>query len=381
MMMTASTALVTGRTSYLRLRNFTAAINVIITLLMLLLVVPPVFQFVAGDVMRLPPPVVSLTHAATTLLLPWPAAIGFRRFYQGLLIRFNLTNRVAWGTLIRLIAMTIAALTLALTTTIPGAVVGACALSTGVLAELIASRFMVRSTISALLKRGEVNGPALSYAGIWHFYNPLALTSVLALGVHPMVAFSLGQSRMPLESLAVMPVINSLVFVFRSFGLSYQEVAVSQMGRRMQHFAPVRTFAIGLGIASMLGIGLVAFTPFAHFWFRDVSGLSMDLALFALLPTQLLVLMPGTSVLLAMQRSVLVVAKKTGAITTATIIEVGLILAVLYVTIAYWDAIGAVAAAIALVIGRLGANAYLARPVSNALKSGTDKFLSEDVAA
>jgi progressive ankylosis protein len=368
MIMTASTALVTGRLSYLRLRNFTIALNLVITLLMLLLVLPPVFSFIARDLMRLPEDVAKLTHLATAVLLPWPAAIGFRRFWHGLLIRNNLTRRVAWGTVIRLLTMTATALVLALFSSLPGAVTGACALSVGVTAEALASRLMVRSTIASLLRDTSDKDDALQYRAIWSFYHPLALTSILALGVHPMVAFSLGQSRMPLESLAVMPVINSLVFIFRSFGLSYQEVAISQLGSRLQHYRPVRNFAIGLGTTAILGLALVAYTPLSLLWFNDVSGLTLDLALFAILPTQLLVLMPATSVLLSMQRSILVVNKRTGPITTATVIEVMLILSALYVAIAHMNAIGAVAAAIALLIGRVGAHLYLLAPVRKTLR-------------
>lgn len=316
--------------------------------------------------MRLPVEVAGITHAATALLLPWPASIGFRRFYQGLLIRYNMTRRVAWGTMIRLAGMSVTALALALLTDLPGAVVGTSALSVGVVTEAVASRFMVHSTIRALLAGHESERSAPDYTGIIRFYYPLALTSILALGVHPMVAFFLGQSRMPLESLAVMPVINSLVFIFRSFGLSYQEVAVAQLGQDLRHYTPVRNFAFGLGLAAVAGIALVSFTPLAHFWFRQLSGLSADLALFALLPTQLLVIMPGTSVLLSMQRSILVVSKRTSTMTTATIVEVVLILVVLYAAIVHFNAIGAIAASIALVTGRIGANLFLLGPVRRA---------------
>jgi len=39
--------------------------------------------------------VAELTRRAAAILLPWPAAIGYRRFYQGILIGSGLTRRVA----------------------------------------------------------------------------------------------------------------------------------------------------------------------------------------------------------------------------------------------------------------------------------------------
>jgi hypothetical protein len=76
------------------------------------------------------------------ILIPWPGAIGYRRFYQGILIRNNLTRLVAYGTIIRLISMSITAFILYKFTNIPGVAVGASALSTAVICEAIASKFM-----------------------------------------------------------------------------------------------------------------------------------------------------------------------------------------------------------------------------------------------
>jgi hypothetical protein len=89
-----------------------------------------------------------------------------------------------------------------------GVIVGASALSIGVLAEAVVSRLMSNKIIKNLKERKS--NKDLTYREIISFYYPLALTSLLGLGVYPMVTFFIGQSRMPLESLAVLPVINSL---------------------------------------------------------------------------------------------------------------------------------------------------------------------------
>ncbi|MCH7772530.1 MAG: hypothetical protein IIA49_16190, partial [Bacteroidetes bacterium] len=105
MMMSASTALVKDSYSFNKLKTFTYFLITGITLLMLIMVIPPIFYFIAEDLIGLPKRVSYLTHIATIILLPWPAAIGYRRFYQGVLIRSNLTRRVAYGTVIRLTTM------------------------------------------------------------------------------------------------------------------------------------------------------------------------------------------------------------------------------------------------------------------------------------
>jgi hypothetical protein len=64
----------------------------------------------------------------------------------------------------------------------------------------------------------------------------------LTLGVHPVVTFFIGKSRFAIESLAVLPVVNSLVFIFRGLGLSYQEVGVALLGERYEEYTPLRNF-------------------------------------------------------------------------------------------------------------------------------------------
>jgi len=364
MIMSASTALVEDRTSFIKLRKFTNIMNTTITLVMVILLIPDIFNFITLRLIGLPEEVSRLTHIATILLLPWPGAIGFRRFYQGILIRHNLTRRVAYGTILRLISISIIALLLYSFTELSGVTVGAISLSTAVLVEALASRIMAHKTVSMLLETDDKTEP-LSYRKIYTFYYPLALTSLMALGVHPLVTFFVGHSRMSLESLAVLPVINSLVFIFRSIGLSYQEVGIALIGKNWEGFKAVKEFAYILTASVVIILGMIAFTPLAHFWFGSISGLSTEMTEFAILPLQIMVVMPGLSVLLSYQRSLLVASRNTGPLTLATALEVLGIILVLFISTLYFDVIGAVGASMAFIIGRLAANIYLIKPNLN----------------
>ncbi|MBT8477944.1 MAG: hypothetical protein KJO06_03435, partial [Gemmatimonadetes bacterium] len=105
MLMSASTALVEDAGSYRKLRNFANALNIGSTAMLLIALIPPVFDFVMRTLIGLPPEIADLTYGALWLFLPWPAAIGMRRFVQGVLIRSGRTRLVATGTMIRLTAM------------------------------------------------------------------------------------------------------------------------------------------------------------------------------------------------------------------------------------------------------------------------------------
>ncbi len=361
MMMSAAVALVKDGASFVALRRFAYTLNALITVVMIALAAPPVFRFVAETLIGLPHEVARLTNVAVAILLPWPAAIGYRRLYQGILIRHNLTRRVAYGTVVRVLSMAVTGLALFAFAGLPGAWVGAAALSAGVTMEAVASRFMARRVVKALVR--EAPRPAaepLTGRSIARFYTPLALTSLLTLGVNPLVTFSLGHSRLALESLAVMPVVLALLFAFRSAGVAYQEVGIALLDERREGLTPLARFATLLAAALSGSLALVAFSPVAVGWFQTVSGLSVELTRFAVTPLRILILLPALEVLLSFQRSLLVHARCTALVTWATGVEVVGILATLAVAIAAVHLVGAVAAALALLLGRLAANAFLA---------------------
>ncbi len=360
MLMSAATALARNRQSYLRLLKFTHGINAAVTLAMVVTLLPPVFDRLAIGLIGLPLEVAYRTHVALLILLPWPAVIGIRRFFQGVLIRHNLTRLVAYGTVVRLASMATTAALLTIDGRLEGAWVGAAALTAGVCAEAVAAWLMARGSVRQLMNNPDAaTGAGASYAGLTRFYYPLALTTVLSLGIHPVVTFFVGNSRAPLESLAVLPVVSALVFIFRSIGLAYQEVVIALMGDDGQGFRQLRRFGLGLSLAVVIGLSLIVWTPLSSVWFRTVSGLSVELAAFALAPARILALIPGLATLLSFQRAILVVRGTTSAITWATMIEVVGVIVVLWVAISQLDAVGAVAAAAALLIGRIGANLYL----------------------
>ena len=358
MLMSASTALVNNRDSYLVFRRFTIALSALMTGVMLIIVMPPVFDTLASW-LNLPVVVASLTHQALILMLPWPGAIGYRRLLQGLLIRHDMTRRVAYGTVVRLVTMCATAVFAGWWLSISGALVGALALSVAVVAEALAVRRMSRRAIRALMDRRETKGERLTLSHVVRFYVPLALSSFLAMGVQPMVTFFMGQSRMALESLAVLPVLNGLTFLFRSLGLSFQDASIALLGDRMEQYRPLRNVACAMAILTSVCLAVIAYSPLSFLWFYDVSGLSIELTEFSIPPLKILVFLPALSVLLSFQRALLVNARTTRVITWATAIEVVGIAIVLWIAIQHFNTIGVMAAVTAIVLGRICANILL----------------------
>ena len=358
MLMSASTALVTGRHSYRKLRRFTDILNLGVTGIQLLVLIPPVFRFIVINLMGVPEEVARLAHIALLIFLPWAASIGYRRFYQGILIRNNLTRRVTYGTLVRLTVIVTVGVIL-YSAGVKGAYVGAGAMSLAVFAEAIATRIMASGTLKTILEREDTENGSLGLRKISKFYYPLAITSLLSLGVHPFVTFFLGRSYMAVESLAVLPVVSSLVFIFRSLGLSYQEVNIALIGNQRQNYRPLRNYAVYMGAAVTVLITILAFTPLADLWFVNVSGLSQELADMSYLPLKIMILLPALTVLLNYQRSLLLINRTTGPISAATAIELISIIAILLVCTVFLNMTGVIAAAIAFTVGKGISTLYL----------------------
>ncbi len=372
MLMSASTALVTGRNSYMKLRRFTDLLNLGVTGIQLIILIPPVFKFLVINLMGVPEDIARLAHITLLIFLPWAASIGYRRFYQGILIRNNLTRRVTYGTMVRLSVIVVVGLIL-YGAGVKGAYVGAAAMSLAVMLEAIATRLMASQTLKTLLNKEDTENGHMGLRSITKFYYPLALTSILSLGVHPFVTFFLGRSYMAVESLAVLPVVSSLVFIFRSLGLSYQEVNIAMIGRQKQNYGILRNFAVYMGIAVTVLISVLAFTPLADLWFVNISGLSKELADLSYLPLKIMILLPALTVLLNFQRSLLLVNGTTGPISAATAVELVGIIAVLLVCVVFLNLPGVVSAAIAFTLGKGMSTLYLAPKQYAVLKAWKSK--------
>ena len=240
----------------------------------------------------------------------------------------------------------------------------------GVTFESLSVYIMTKSTVKKIMneKSENENKGHLTYHFIINFYYPLAISTILILGVRPMVTFFMGRSPFPVESLAVLPVVGALTFIFRCFGVSFQEAGIALIGDNHEGYDALKNFASVLGIGLVFALSVIAFTPLSKVWFHNISGLSLELTFFSLIPLKFMVLIPGLAVLQSLQRSVLVNRKKTAPVTIGTAIEAGGIVLTLLIAVNYTDLSGASAACIAFSAGSLLATIYLFFPFWDILR-------------
>ncbi len=105
-----------------------------LTTLQVLVALTPLYYLITQGLIGVPGSIAAPVRLGLMILLPWPWAIGHRRFHQGLLIRLGRSPSVRIGTVARL-AGTFAARAVGHPLRLPGVVVAALSTAAGVLCE------------------------------------------------------------------------------------------------------------------------------------------------------------------------------------------------------------------------------------------------------
>lgn len=359
MLLTAATALATHRQSYRRLLEFTAMLALVETVLHVALAVTPLYGVVVRDLIGAPAELVETSRVSFLLMTPWTGMIAFRRLFEGVMIRWGQPQRVTVVVVLRLATTALGLVAGFLAGRWPGAYVGAAALSAGVTVGALAAFLLSRSSVAEHLGPPRAGDAPLGWVELLQFYVPLVLTALITMVGGPIFSFGLSHAPLPLESLAAWPVITSLLFIGRSGGTAYQEVGVALLHR--ERGRPVlQRFAWLLAALSTGAFALVAVTPAAAWWYRNVSGLPPDLVDLALVPTLLAVPVPGLTVIISWLRAVLVHARRTGPVSAAVGLNMATLLGLMLLLPRVTTLPGAVQAAIGLALSLGVESAFLA---------------------
>lgn len=319
MLLATSTALCSDEENHHRVWWFMMYFAGTLTAIHALVAFTPLSEVVFRRIMNAPESV--LPHAKTGFMItvPWTWAVAYRRFHQGVLVRFGHSKAVGTGAGIRIGTIFLGLMIgyWYLKNAYTATVVATSAHAAGVLMEAVFVGFWVRPVrkqhlIDAESDRNELH----SWSELFQFYTPLALTSLFSLAIRPLL--STGMARMPrkVDSLAVFPVALGLLFSLRSAGMAYKEVVVSLLERK-EALSILRRFTMLLTTGSVLLLGIINITPLADFWFRTVSGLPGELTRLGKNGLWLALLIPGLTVLVNAYQGILVYGKKTRGVVEA----------------------------------------------------------------
>jgi hypothetical protein len=312
MLLSASVALCKDWATYQKIYRFMMVTGFLLTVLHALLAFTPLYDVIIRGWLGAPPETIEPGRIGLILMLPWTWSIGYRRFQQGVMIRFGHSEAVVAGTLIRLAADTIGVTFGFLVGTIPGIVVATCAQSAGVIAEAVFAGFRVQPILKNELRQAAPVQP-LTWWEFARFYIPLALTSLLSLIWQPIGSAALSRMDQPLQSLAIWPVVSGLISVLRSFGYAMNETVVAMLDEARSS-ASLRRFTLFLCVTTTAFTLLITATPLAWFWFNGISALSTTLASMACIALWISTPLPALTVLQSWYQGAILFGKKTRAI-------------------------------------------------------------------
>ena len=229
------------------------------SLLLALTTLPFIFKIVGEGWLGVSPSLSGTIRSTLSIVILWPFAIGWRRYFQGLLIHAGQSNAVAQSGVIRLLVVG-GILVGGFRLGANGAVVAGMSLVWGVIAEAIAVTYLAR-------KLGATKPPQLfstpelpqDLAGVWIFYAPLGGTMMLGWGAKAALVGIVARSNDGNIALAAWPAAWGLVLVIANSTRMVQQIIIRN--RKLISDRVLITFAVSVGIVCSLILLAVSGSP------------------------------------------------------------------------------------------------------------------------
>lgn len=250
MLLHTSNALAPTQASRRALWKFALIASGAMSLLLALTTIPAVFAIVGEGWLGVSPSLSGTVRSVLTIAILWPLAIGWRRYFQGLLIHSGQSYAVAQAGIVRLLVVGII-LAGGFTLKTNGAVVAGMSLVWGVIAEAVAVTYLARKLGATKLPE-LISTPELpqDVAGVWKFYAPLGGTMMLVWGARAALVGIVARAEDGAIALVAWPAAWGLVLVIANSTRMVQQIII-----RNRQLLPDRlliTFAMTVGIVCSL---------------------------------------------------------------------------------------------------------------------------------
>ena len=330
-LLSTSTTLVKGKFTHAKLKRFTLGLMFWVTLIHAIVALTPIFDWICSTILRVEPSVTQAARPGFIAMLPWSAAIGWRRYLQGILISRGQTRAVGLGTLVRVSSVAVTAFGLTMFSSLPPCVVVGIVLIAGVIAEAIfihsVSREAVRQTD---LIEDHAEGEVLNLAKLYRFHIPLTMTTLVSLCGPPSVAAAIDRLGNPVATLAAFQLSNSFLWMLRSFTYALPEVVIT-LYRNAQSARAMRQFSIRIGLIASGITALFGFSGLAVLYFSGPLNAPQDIAKIAAFGVAIGVAMPGIAAGQSYLRGMLTAHHLTVSRFMATGIGIGVLVASLVI--------------------------------------------------
>ncbi|MGB3208661.1 MAG: hypothetical protein WBB28_27040 [Crinalium sp.] len=346
MILHASNALAATKRSRQALWRFALLAGGGLTLLLALLTVPIIFSAIGNRLLGVPPELSETVRYVLMLMILWPLAISWRRYFQGLLIYSGYQTAVAKAGIGRLLTVAVV-LAIGFLSQISGALLAGIALISGALVEAILVTFAAKNLGANRLP--ELTDSAklpTDLKSVWRFYFPLATSMLIVWGGRAILIGIIARATDADIALAAWPAAWGLVLVIANATRMVQQVIIRNRGQAEDRL--LLLFALTVGALCSLILLLAGTTTWGNQLVQSFVGQDQELVE-RVLPV--LLICSAIPLLVALQNATqgfLVGEGRTGVVNQAT--TVGTVVLLIIASSAVQSGMnGAIAAAVAMV--------------------------------
>lgn len=334
-LLSTATALAIDRQHYLVLRTYVIGLIILVTAVGAIVALTPLYDVIMRGLLGVPIDVADAARPALIIMIPWSGFIGWRRYTQGILIRYGKTYVVGIGTTLRLIGVAGIGYWLYAFTALPGAWVAAFAILGSVILESLFTHVLARSLIRQVFSSQSATGELepLTFKELNRFHLPLTMSTMLWLLGRPIITWGLARSHNPTLSLAAWEPAGNTMFIFRAPGMALPEVVIA-LQRTKETAKALFSFCAQVGFYCSLVVATFAFSPVAFLALHDGLGIEYEVSALAVDGMRWSVLIPLLGGLQSFYRGMLAKYRQTRAMTTsmalyvvATLISVRIVVA------------------------------------------------------
>ena len=343
--------------AFARMLRFSVMVAMLLAGALSVVAFTPLFDMLAANVMRVPATTVPEARLALQVLLPVVLMNAVRWFFQGVLVQYTHEGWIGIGTTLRVgvcaSAMTVGGyLVQTGRVQAPGAVVAACAVLCGSFTHCLYG--VIRCRQVRRLHRATLAQEAQACPEPWvdlmWFYAPLALTALIDTTWEMLVIIGVSRSALPLESLAVWPVVYGFVKLLVCAAQAYLPI-VERSSHAPTELQRQKRFAWWMGLLLMVPVLACALpwvgAPMLGGALKlDATGQSLAIrALWWMLPLPLI----GFATAYAQAR--LIRVNRPGALTEGILVATIALFAVISVGVMTASWTGAQVGAMAMLLG------------------------------
>lgn len=255
----ASTALSANHKSHIALRRFTLIISILLTIILLFLCYQPIYVWVFSNVFALTAPILETGKIALILIVPLPAAVAFRRFFQGILIRNRQEKEMSFASIMRLLS-TVFVLIIGYYFQLDAICIGAISFVAPAIFEALIVFLSVNKSV--LNDTGEKTDLPVTINQVTRYYLPLGFTSIVVwVGKAALVAIIAHADR-GLLAVAAWSVASGFLLPIANSTRMLQQIVITAPKHLSQSI--IFAFSVIIGLVACLPLLFLAFTNYGH---------------------------------------------------------------------------------------------------------------------